>query len=88
MSWKTLVVLTNSRSPIHVVSSGSMEPTFQRGDVIFLSNWSQDIHAGDIPVIWFSGAREPMVHRAIKVFRNAQSEYVASFTLLLDGTAN
>jgi signal peptidase I len=38
MLWKSLSVLTNSPSPIVVVLSGSMEPAFQRGDLLFLWN--------------------------------------------------
>ena len=38
MLWKTLSVLSDSHSPIVVVLSGSMEPAFQRGDLLFLWN--------------------------------------------------
>jgi len=44
-----------------------MEPTFYRGDIIFLWNRQETIRVGDIPVVWFSGRKEPMVHRAIKI---------------------
>ncbi|MCJ1307434.1 Signal peptidase complex catalytic subunit [Agyrium rufum] len=40
MVWKGLSVATNSPSPIVVVLSGSMEPAFQRGDILFL--WNRD----------------------------------------------
>lgn len=67
MAWEALCILTGSRYPILVVTSGSMEPAFQRGDLIFLSNRQQIIHPGDIPVIWIPGKPLPMVHRAITV---------------------
>ena len=38
MIWKTLMVVTKSESPVVVVLSGSMEPAFQRGDILFLNN--------------------------------------------------
>ena len=38
MLWKGLSVLSDSPSPIVVVLSGSMEPAFQRGDLLFLWN--------------------------------------------------
>ena len=38
MLWKGLSVVTDSPSPIVVVLSGSMEPAFQRGDLLFLWN--------------------------------------------------
>lgn len=44
-----------------------MEPAFQRGDVIFLSNWDQQVQVGDIPVLWFERQTLPMVHRAVEV---------------------
>ncbi|KAI6084733.1 putative signal peptidase I [Hypoxylon rubiginosum] len=67
MLWKTLSIATNSPCPIHVVVSESMAPAFHRGDIIILSNLDHEIRVGDIPVIWFSQAPLPMVHRAIKV---------------------
>ncbi|PGH15939.1 hypothetical protein AJ79_02106 [Helicocarpus griseus UAMH5409] len=54
--------------PVTVVTSHSMTPTFERGDILFLWNRDPAIHVGEIPVIWFPGSPLPMVHRAIKVF--------------------
>ncbi|KAL7270690.1 Signal peptidase complex catalytic subunit [Rhizina undulata] len=42
MLWKGLSVATDSPSPIVVVLSGSMEPAFQRGDLLFLWNRNLD----------------------------------------------
>uniref|UniRef100_A0A8C2VEQ6 SEC11 homolog C, signal peptidase complex subunit n=1 Tax=Chinchilla lanigera TaxID=34839 RepID=A0A8C2VEQ6_CHILA len=42
MIWKGLIVLTGSESPIVVVLSGSMEPAFHRGDLLFLTNFRED----------------------------------------------
>lgn len=47
MLWKTLSILSDSKSPIVVVLSGSMEPAFQRGDLLFL--WNRD---GLLPTCW------------------------------------
>lgn len=47
MLWKGLSVLADSKSPIVVVLSGSMEPAFQRGDLLFL--WNRD---GLLPKCW------------------------------------
>jgi len=38
MIWKGLMFITKSESPVVVVLSGSMEPAFQRGDILFLNN--------------------------------------------------
>ena len=51
MIWKGLMVVTGSESPIVVVLSGSMEPAFHRGDLLFLTNYeAEDIRVGEIVV--------------------------------------
>ena len=50
MLWKGLMIVTNSESPIVVVLTGSMEPSFFRGDILFI-NWDYTIPSpGDIVV--------------------------------------
>ncbi|XP_043752151.1 signal peptidase complex catalytic subunit SEC11C-like [Cervus elaphus] len=69
MIWKGLIVLTSSESPILVVLSGSMEPAFHRGDLLFLTNFREDpIRAGEIVVFKVEGRDIPIVHRVIKVY--------------------
>nr|CAB3451572.1 unnamed protein product [Digitaria exilis] len=48
--WKGLIVLTGSESPLVVVLSESMEPGFQRGDILFLHMNKDPIRAGEIVV--------------------------------------
>uniref|UniRef100_A0A0A9CSN0 Signal peptidase complex catalytic subunit SEC11 n=1 Tax=Arundo donax TaxID=35708 RepID=A0A0A9CSN0_ARUDO len=36
--WKGLIVVTGSESPVVVVLSGSMEPGFKRGDILFFAH--------------------------------------------------
>ncbi|XP_042309858.1 signal peptidase complex catalytic subunit SEC11C [Sceloporus undulatus] len=68
MIWKGLIVITGSESPIVVVLSGSMEPAFHRGDLLFLTNFRDDpIRAGEIVVFKVEGRDIPIVHRVIKV---------------------
>ena len=68
MIWKGLMVVTGSESPIVVVLSGSMEPAFHRGDLLFLTNYeSEPITAGEIVVFKVDGRDIPIVHRVIKV---------------------
>jgi hypothetical protein len=50
MLWKGLMVVTGSESPIVVVLSGSMQPAFQRGDLLFLTMDDSPIEVGDIVV--------------------------------------
>uniref|UniRef100_F6X0N8 Signal peptidase complex catalytic subunit SEC11 n=2 Tax=Ciona intestinalis TaxID=7719 RepID=F6X0N8_CIOIN len=68
MIWKGMMVATGSESPIVVVLSGSMEPAFYRGDLLFLGNDRSDpIRAGEIVVFKIEGRDIPIVHRVIKV---------------------
>ncbi len=48
--WKGLVSWTNSESPVVVVLSGSMEPAFQRGDILFLNNSTAPLTVGEVVV--------------------------------------
>ncbi|TPX36994.1 hypothetical protein SmJEL517_g01042 [Synchytrium microbalum] len=65
--WKGLSLITNSESPIVVVLSGSMEPAFHRGDLLFLYMPSQPIQIGEITVFKIKGRDVPIVHRVLKV---------------------
>ncbi|KAK6498817.1 Signal peptidase complex catalytic subunit [Arthrobotrys musiformis] len=66
MMWKSLSLVTNSPSPIVVVLSGSMEPAFQRGDLLFLWNRGADTKVGEIVVFNIQGKSIPIVHRALR----------------------
>ncbi|CAD6566738.1 MAG: Signal peptidase complex catalytic subunit [Alectoria sarmentosa] len=66
MLWKGLSVATDSPSPIVVVLSGSMEPAFQRGDLLFLWNRGQNTQVGEIVVYNVKGKDIPIVHRVVR----------------------
>lgn len=81
MLWKGLSVATSSPSPIVVVLSGSMEPAFQRGDLLFLWNRGMNTQIGEIVVYNVKGKDIPIVHRVV---RRYGGEYVlALFAELL-----
>jgi len=67
MIWKSLMVLTNSESPVVVVLSGSMEPSFKRGDILFLNMGDAPFRVGEIVVFKIEGREIPIVHRVIKI---------------------
>lgn len=68
MIWKGLMVVTGSESPIVVVLSGSMEPAFHRGDLLFLTNYREEpVRVGEIVVFKVEGRDIPIVHRVIKL---------------------
>jgi hypothetical protein len=68
--WKGLSVITDSPSPIVVVLSGSMEPAFQRGDLLFLTNRNilQETDVGEIVVYNVKDKDIPIVHRIVRKF--------------------
>ena len=68
MLWKGLSVVADSSSPIIVVLSGSMEPAFQRGDLLFLWNRGQETQVGEVVVYNVRGKDIPIVHRVIRRF--------------------
>jgi hypothetical protein len=49
--------------------SGSMEPGFQRGDILFLENNSEDLTIGDVVVFKIKGRDIPIVHRVLSKFK-------------------
>ncbi|CAL8471443.1 g10985 [Coccomyxa elongata] len=67
MIWKGLVLFTGSESPVVVVLSGSMEPAFYRGDILFLNMGKKPFRAGEVVVFNINGRDIPIVHRIIKV---------------------
>ena len=66
MMWKGLSIVADSPSPIVVVLSGSMEPAFQRGDLLFLWNRGYPTAVGDVVVYKVKGKDIPIVHRVIR----------------------
>ncbi|KAG8903883.1 Signal peptidase complex catalytic subunit [Tulasnella sp. 403] len=67
MIWKGLGIVTNNESPIVVVLSGSMEPAFYRGDLLFLTNpIDTPFKVGDITVYRLPGVDVPIVHRVLE----------------------
>jgi len=73
MLWKGLSVATNSSSPIVVVLSGSMEPAFQRGDLLFLWNRGMETQVGEVVVYNVRGKDIPIVHRVVRRFGGGTS---------------
>lgn len=75
MIWKALMIMTMSESPIVVVLSGSMEPLYYRGDILFLYNREEKICTGDV-VVYQNGEQEiPIVHRVIAIQEREGKEY-------------
>ncbi|KAF8719938.1 hypothetical protein HU200_024704 [Digitaria exilis] len=78
--WKGLIVVTGSESPVVVVLSGSMEPGFKRGDILFLHMSKDPIRTGEIVVFNIDGREIPIVHRVIKVHERQDTAEVEILT--------
>ncbi|KAJ2503253.1 Signal peptidase complex catalytic subunit [Coemansia sp. RSA 1972] len=74
MIWKGLSLFTNSESPVVVVLSGSMEPAYHRGDILFLHNGYTPIEVGEVVVYKLDDKPIPIVHRVIKVHTENETE--------------
>ncbi|XP_021895233.1 signal peptidase complex catalytic subunit SEC11C-like [Carica papaya] len=85
MMWKALMCITGSESPVVVVLSGSMEPGFKRGDILFLNMNKDPIRAGEIVVYNVDGRDVPIVHRVIKVH---EAKDTGEVDILTKGDAN
>ena len=61
-----------------------MEPAFQRGDILFLTNYDDPIRVGEIVVFKVKDREIPIVHRVIKVHEKHDGKVglLASFLLL------
>lgn len=68
--WKGISIVSDSPSPIVVVLSGSMEPAFQRGDLLIL--WNRELFSetavGEVVVYNVKGKDIPIVHRVVRKF--------------------
>eukprot|EP01066_Platyproteum_vivax_P019185 Platyproteum_vivax@DN7633_c2_g1_i1.p1 len=74
MLWRGLMLITGSESPVVVVLSGSMEPGFHRGDILFLSMTQDPITTGDVVVFKVDGREVPIVHeeQVLAVYEDSQ----------------
>lgn len=70
--WKSLQIASLSESPVVVVLSGSMEPAYYRGDILFLTFWTKPIEVGDVVVYKIKDQDIPIVHRVLQV----QQKYI------------
>jgi signal peptidase len=80
MLWKGLMLVTGSESPVVVVLSGSMEPGFHRGDILFLALTNSPFVSGDVTVFQIEGRDIPIVHRTHNVHENPVSNHLAIVT--------
>ncbi|MFX1494683.1 MAG: signal peptidase I [Promethearchaeota archaeon] len=88
LTYFILQVALNTETPIVVVVSGSMKPTLNEGDLLFVKgvnpadirNGTVEEKNGDIIVfdahdVWFSPPAEPVVHRVVNKRYNVNKSY-------------
>ena len=85
--WKSLGLVSGSESPIVVVLSGSMEPAYYRGDLLFLTRYNTRIEKGEVVVYSMPMKQIPIVHRVLNAHQKKEDTY-NSYTLLTKGDAN
>eukprot|EP01025_Chloroclados_australasicus_P026089 TRINITY_DN25922_c0_g1_i2.p1 TRINITY_DN25922_c0_g1~~TRINITY_DN25922_c0_g1_i2.p1 ORF type:complete len:192 (+),score=24.52 TRINITY_DN25922_c0_g1_i2:168-743(+) len=85
--WRILMLVTGSESPVVVVLSGSMEPAFQRGDILFLNMGKAPVRMGEIVVFNVDGRDIPIVHRVITVHEKG-GENAGAIDVLTKGDNN
>jgi signal peptidase I len=73
MLWKLLVIACNTEFLASVVMSGSMEPGFHRGDIIFVTFTKDPIIAQDISLFKVEGKEIPIIHRALNIHDNTET---------------
>ena len=69
-----------------VVLSGSMEPGFYRGDILFLNMGNQPIRVGEVVVFNIDQRDIPIVHRVIKVHERQPGGEVDVLTKVCSST--
>lgn len=85
MIWKLWICISGSESPVVVVLSGSMEPGFKRGDLLFLHMNESPIRTGEIVVFKIEGKDIPIVHRVVTVH---EKQDTAEVNILTKGDNN
>mmetsp|Transcript_9323 Transcript_9323/g.34503 ORF Transcript_9323/g.34503 Transcript_9323/m.34503 type:complete len:176 (-) Transcript_9323:3751-4278(-) len=82
--WKLCILYSGCESPIVVVLSGSMEPAFFRGDLLFLDHVQErNYQISDIVVFKIKGRSIPIVHRVLQLHQEKDS-----FSILTKGDNN
>jgi len=66
--FSALAALSWGWTPLGVVSSASMSPTLNVGDLIVIAK-NSDVRIGDVIVFYPPGRQSPVVHRVVEVIR-------------------
>lgn len=57
-----------------------MMPAFQRGDILFLTNYNDPIRVGEIVVFKIKDREIPIVHRVLRVHEKEDGEVIFIFS--------
>lgn len=78
--WAALKVASGCLTPLAVVSSGSMRPTLNKGDLVLVHGYSDIFDVGDIILFEVNGFQVPFVHRVLEVHDSTHSESLSYLT--------
>ncbi|CAN0892142.1 Signal peptidase complex catalytic subunit SEC11C [Linum grandiflorum] len=82
--WKALMCFTGSESPVVVVLSGSMEPGFKKGDILFLHMGNDPIRTGEI-VVFNVDVHERQETGEVEVLTKVDNNYGDDMVLYAQG---
>jgi len=68
------ISLISGNTEMNVVASGSMEPTFHRGDVVIVENNPGKLNVGDIVVYNPTWYNHSIIHRIIGIKKSSKGE--------------
>eukprot|EP00767_Chilomastix_cuspidata_P000645 gnl/Chilomastix_cuspidata/1172.p3 GENE.gnl/Chilomastix_cuspidata/1172~~gnl/Chilomastix_cuspidata/1172.p3 ORF type:complete len:182 (+),score=94.40 gnl/Chilomastix_cuspidata/1172:1019-1564(+) len=75
MTWDLFKVVLNNEFPIVVVLTGSMEPSYIRGDLLLVHDDARRARRiGDVLVYRLKGKLIPIVHRLLRVLQTRDGE--------------
>ena len=70
----SLALASNSLFPIAVISSGSMMPSYYRGDIVLMQQCNGTYEVGDVIVFNTATLKIPFIHRVVEVRQAASLE--------------
>ncbi|PKI83130.1 Sec11p [Malassezia vespertilionis] len=72
--WKGYSLVVDTETPVVVVLSGSMEPGYYRGDILFLASYPRPYKVGDVTVYSVENGKIPIVHRVIETHSDRRGQ--------------
>lgn len=78
--WTALKVASQCLTPVAVVSSGSMRPMLNKGDLVLVHGYYDVLDVGDIILFGINGFQVPFVHRVLEVHYSSDNQVISYLT--------